>query len=189
MIEDEVIINTQNLVSDWSIRALNNKRCEPFRILQQFHFFYKLNISSEWYTTDTFHVSNFTRAIDSKQLPFTEQRNPSSEPAVINDKNQAEWVLEEILNSQYLEPNHHLQYKVHWTDYDSNFIWYNTDGNEFWNVLKALQEYHMCYFNKLGPQFVESKLIHHQSTRAGWKEIWNTVSEVVSGSLLLPYWV
>ena len=122
VIEDEVIINIQNLISDWLIRALNNKRCEPFRILQQFHFFYKLNIFFKWYTTDTFHISNFIRVINSKQLPLTKQKNSPSESAVINNKNQAEWVLEEILNSQYSELNHHLQYKIYWTDCDLDLI-------------------------------------------------------------------
>ena len=47
IIENEVMINTQNLVSNQSTRTLNNKRYESFRILQQFHFFYKLNVPSE----------------------------------------------------------------------------------------------------------------------------------------------
>ena len=92
---------------------MNDKKHESFRILQQFHFFYKFNIFSKWYTTDIFYISNFTKIADSKQLPFTEQRNPLLKPAVINDKNQAEWALEEILNSQYSESNHYLQYKIH----------------------------------------------------------------------------
>ena len=61
---DEVMINIQNLVSDQLTKALNNKRCESFRILQQFHFFYKLDILSKWYATDIFHVSNLTKATD-----------------------------------------------------------------------------------------------------------------------------
>ena len=47
VIEDEVMINIQNLVSNQSTRALNDKRCESFRILQQFHSSYKLDIPSE----------------------------------------------------------------------------------------------------------------------------------------------
>ena len=86
-VENEIIINIQNFVSDWPIRALNDRRHKPFRILQQFHFFYKFDISSEWYTIDTFHTSNFTRVTDSKQLPLTGQRNPLLESAVINNKN------------------------------------------------------------------------------------------------------
>ena len=99
MIENKVIVNTQNLVSNQFTKILNDKRCELFRILQQFHFFYKLDISSEWYVTDIFHANNFTRATNPKQSPLTGQRNPSPEPAVISNKNQAEWALKEILNS------------------------------------------------------------------------------------------
>ena len=98
-VEDEVMINIWNLVSNQSTRALDDKRCGPFRILQQFHSSYKLDIPPEWYTTDIFHASNLTRAANPKQLPLTEQRNPLLEPAVINNENQAEWTLEEILNS------------------------------------------------------------------------------------------
>ena len=76
--------------SDQPTRILNDKKHKSFRILQQFHFFYKLNILSKWYATDIFYVSNLTRATDSKQSPFTEQRNPSPAPAVINNKNQTE---------------------------------------------------------------------------------------------------
>ena len=47
VVENEVIINTWNFVSDQSTRALNDKRCEPFRILQQFHSSYKLDVPSE----------------------------------------------------------------------------------------------------------------------------------------------
>ena len=186
-VDDEVMIIIWNLVSDWPIRALNDKKCEPFRILQQFHSFYKLNVSSEWYTTDIFYASDFTRTADSKWPSLTGQRNPLLEPAVINDKNQTEWALEKILNSWYSESNCCFQYKIYWSDCDSDSTWYNTDSDEFQNTLEALQEYHMCYLNKPGPQFIELKLIHHQSTRADWKEIQNTVLKVVSGSLLLLY--
>ena len=186
---NEVIVNIWNFVSDWSTKALDDKRCESFRILQQFHFFYKFDVFSEWYITDIFHASDFIRATDSKQLPLTEQRNHLPEPAVINDENQAEWVLEEILNLWYSGPGHHLQYKVHWSDCDPDSTWYNADDDEFQNTLKALYEYHTWYPNKSGLQFIGLKLIHHQSTRAGWKEIWNVISEVIPGSLLLPYWI
>ena len=66
IIKNKVMINTQNLISDWSTRALNDKRHEPFRILQQFHFSYKLDVLSEWYATDIFHVSDLIRAADPK---------------------------------------------------------------------------------------------------------------------------
>ena len=54
-------------------------------------------------------------------------------------------------------------------------------------MLKTLQKYHTHYFNKLDSQFIELKLIHHQSTKAGQKEIQNTVSEIVLDLLLLSY--
>ena len=71
-IENEIIVNTQNLVSDQLIKALNDKRHKSFRILQQFYSFYKFDIFSEWYITDIFYVSNLTKAADSKQSPLTE---------------------------------------------------------------------------------------------------------------------
>ena len=110
---DEIMVNTQNLVSNQPTRALDDRRCGPFRILQQFHSFYKLNIPSEWYATDTFHASNLTRATDPRQPPLTGQRNPPPELAVINNENQAEWTLEEILNLQYSGSSCCLQYKIH----------------------------------------------------------------------------
>ena len=113
VIKNEVIINIWNFVNDWFIKALNDKKCEPFKILQQFHFFYKFNILSEWYTIDIFYINDLTRAADSKWLPFTEQRNPPLKSAVINDENQAEWVLNEILNSQYSESDCCFQYKIY----------------------------------------------------------------------------
>ena len=131
VIENEVMINIWNFVSNQSIKVLNNKRCKPFRILQQFHFFYKLNVSSEWYATDIFHVSDLTKVTDLRQPPLTEQRNPLPELAVINDKNQTEWALEEILNLWYSESNCCFQYKIHWTDCNLDSIWYNTDDDEF----------------------------------------------------------
>ena len=188
-VENEVMINIWNLVSNWPTRTLNDKRHKPFRILQQFHFFYKLNVSFEWYVTDIFHVSDLIRAINPKWLLLTKQKNPLLKPAVINNENQTEWVLKEILNLWYSGPDCCLQYKVCWFDCDSDSIWYNTDSDEFQNILKALHKYYAQYSNKINLQFVELKLIHHQSTRTGWKKIWNAVSEVVSGSLLLPYWI
>ena len=98
MIEDEIMINIWNLVSNQSTRTLNDKKCELFKILQQFHFFYNLDISSEWYAIDIFYASDFTKTTDLKQSSLTGQRNPSPEPAVINDKNQTEWALKKILN-------------------------------------------------------------------------------------------
>ena len=188
-VENEIIINTQNLISDWSTKTLDDKRYKLFRILQQFHFFYKLDISFEWYTTNIFHVSNLTRATKPKQPPLTEQRNPLLKPAVINNKNQTEWVLEKILNSWYLRSDCHLQYKIHWSDYNPNPIWYNTDSNEFQNISEILHEYHMQYLNKPDLQLIELKLIHHQSTKADWKEIKNVILKVIPNSLLLPYWI
>ena len=189
MIENEIIINIWNFVSDWPTRALDDKRHEPFRILQQFHFFYKLDILSEWYATDIFHASNLIRAADSKWLPLTEQRNPLPEPAVINDENQTEWTLDEILNSWYSELDYYFQYKICWSDCDSDFTWYNADGDEFWNVLKTLHEYYVQYFNKSDLQFIKSKLICHQLIKAGWKEIQNAVLKIVSDLLFLSYWI
>ena len=72
VIENEVMINIWNLVSNQSTRTLDDKKCGTFRILQWFHSFYKFNVSSKWYTTDTFHTSNFTRVINSRWLSFTE---------------------------------------------------------------------------------------------------------------------
>ena len=71
MIEDEIMINIQNFVNDWFTKALNDKRHESFRILKQFHFFYKFDISSEWYTTDIFYANNLIKVADSKQSSFT----------------------------------------------------------------------------------------------------------------------
>ena len=112
-VENEIIINIQNFVRNQFIKILNNKKYKSFRILQQFHFFYKFNIFPKWYTTDIFHVSDFIRVINSKQLSLIKQRNPLLKPAVINDKNQTEWALKKILNSQYSEPDCHFQFKVH----------------------------------------------------------------------------
>ena len=131
VVEDEVMINIWNFVSDQPTKALDDKKCGPFRILQQFHFFYKLDIPPKWYIMDTFHASDLTRAADPKWPPFTGQRNPLPELAVINNKNQAEWVLDEILNSQYSGPGCCFQYKIHWFDCDPDSTWYNTDSNEF----------------------------------------------------------
>ena len=138
MIEDEIMINIWNLISNQFTKVLNDKKCKFFRILQQFHFFYKFDIPSKWYAMNIFHTSNLTRAANSKQPPLTGQRNPPPEPAVINDKNQTEWVLDEILNSWYSEPGCHLQYKIHWFNCNPDSIWYNTNGNKFWNALEVL---------------------------------------------------
>ena len=54
-------------------------------------------------------------------------------------------------------------------------------------MFKILYEYYAQYLNKSGLQFIELKLIHSQSTKAGQKEIQNTVSEIISDSLLLSY--
>ena len=99
MIENEIIINIQNFVSNQFTKTLNDKKYKFFRILQQFYFFYKFDISSEWYITNIFYASDFIKAANLKQPPLTGQRNPLPEPAVINDKNQTEWALDEILNS------------------------------------------------------------------------------------------
>ena len=168
---------------------MNDKKCEPFRILQQFHFFYKFDVPSKWYIIDIFHASNLIKAADSKWPPLTEQRNPLLKLAVINNKNQTEWVLNEILNLWYSESDCCFQYKICWSDCDFDSTWYNADDDEFWNMLKALQKYYVWYSHKSDLQFMKSKLICHQLTRAGWREIWNVVSEIVSDSLLFPYWI
>ena len=143
IIENKVMINIQNFISNQSIKILNDKRYKSFRILQQFHFFYKLDIPSEWYIIDIFYISNFIKITDSKWLLLIEQRNPLPELAVINNKNQTEWMLEKILNSQYSGSNCHLQYKIHWFNCDPDSTWYNTDNNKFQNVFKILHKYYV----------------------------------------------
>ena len=56
-------------------------------------------------------------------------------------------------------------------------------------MFKALHKYYVQYLNKSDLQFIELKLIHHQLTKAGQKEIQNTVLKIISDSLFLPYWI
>jgi len=63
---------------------------------------------------------------------------------VINDED--EWKINDILNSRRYRRR--LQYRVKWNDYDNDLNWYNADDDEFMNIQKIVDDFHIRYSNK-----------------------------------------
>ena len=82
-VENEVMVNIWNFVSNQPTKTLNDKRCGSFRILQQFHSFYKiLSVESKDH-------KNWTTPFDEPnrgQITLLHTQNPIQQQATLQQQ-------------------------------------------------------------------------------------------------------
>ncbi len=142
-IDDMMFLNSRNIMIARSLKKLNDKMLESFKILTEIEHAYQLKLSSTMKIHSEF-ISNLLW-LNSKDS-LEEQQNKSSDSIVIDDED--EWKVKNILNFRHYERDKRLQYCVNWKDYDVDLHWYNVDENEFEDCLKIVNDFHQKYSNK-----------------------------------------
>ncbi len=143
-IDDMMFLNSRNIMIARSLKKLNDKMLESFKILTEIKHAYQLKLSSTMKIHSEF-ISNLLQ-LNSKDS-LEEQWNESSDFIVINDEN--EWKVKNILNFRHYERDKRLQYRVNWKNYDVDLHWYNVNENEFKDCSKIVNDFYQKYLNKL----------------------------------------
>ncbi len=140
-INDMMFLNSRNIMIARSLKKLNDKMLESFKILAEIEHAYWLKLSLTMKIHSEF-VLNLLR-LNSEDF-LKEQWNESSDSIVIDDED--EWKVKNILNFRHYR--RWLQYCVNWKNYDVDLHWYNVDENEFKDCLKIVNDFHQKYLNK-----------------------------------------
>ncbi len=140
-IELKMFLNERNIITVRSFKKLNNKMLNSFINLDLVDSSYKLKLSESMHVHDVFHCDLLCSVVDDF---LSDQKNEFSDSIVINDED--EWKINDILNSRWYW--RWLQYRVKWKSYDNDLNWYNADDDEFMNVQKIIDDFHIWYLNK-----------------------------------------
>ncbi len=132
----KMFLNERNIITARSFKKLNDKMLNFFINLNLIDSLYKLKLSESMHVHNVFH-SDLLRSVINDFL--SDQKNEFSDSIVINDED--EWKINDILNFHWYQRR--LQYKVKWNDYDNDLNWYNVDNNEFMNVQKIIDDFHI----------------------------------------------
>ena len=140
-IDDMMFLNPRNIMILRSLKKLNDKMLELFKILIEIEHAYWLKLSSTMKIHSKF-ASNLLQLNSKNSLK--EQRNELSDSIMMNNKD--ECIVKNILNFRHYR--WWLQYCVNWKEYDVNLHWYNIDENEFKKYQKIVNDFHEWYSNK-----------------------------------------
>ena len=140
-VKSKMFLNERNIVTARFFKKLNDKMLNSFINLDLIDSSYKLKLSKFMHVHDVFYSDLLCSVVDDL---LSDQKNEFSDSIMINDKN--EWEIDNILNfHRYWK---WLQYKVKWNDYSNDLNWYNTDDDEFMNIQKIIDDFHIWYSNK-----------------------------------------
>ncbi len=140
-IKSKIFLNERNIITARSFKKLNDKMLDSFINLDFINSSYKLKLLEFMHVHNVFHSDLLHSVVDDF---LSNQKNELSDSIVINDED--EWEIDDILNSRWYQ--RWLQYKVKWNDYDNDLNWYNVDDDEFMNIQKIIDDFHIWYLNK-----------------------------------------
>jgi hypothetical protein len=139
--EHMIWLSIKNIKTKRSLRKLNHKWIESYKIKKVLKSVCQLDLSSSMKIHDTFYISLLRSASSDS---FNEQIQSSSFSIVINEEE--EYEINDILNSRYHYDK--LQYKIAWIDHSSDRAWFSAEN--FQNHSKEiLNDYHQRYFQKI----------------------------------------
>ncbi len=141
--DDIMFLNSRNIMISRSLKKLDDKMLEFFKILIEIEHVYWLKLSLTMKIHSKF-ASNLLQ-LDSKNT-LKEQWNESFNFIVIKDED--EWKVKNILNFRHYKWDKWLQYHVNWKEYNIDLHWYNVDESKFKECLKIINNFHEWYLNK-----------------------------------------
>ena len=141
--DDIMFLNSRNIMISRSLKKLDDKMLEFFKILIEIEHVYWLKLSLTMKIHSKF-ASNLLQ-LDSKNI-LKEQWNESFNFIVIKDED--EWKVKNILNFRHYKWDKWLQYHVNWKEYNIDLHWYNVDESKFKECLKIINNFHEWYLNK-----------------------------------------
>ncbi len=141
--DDIMFLNSRNIMILRSLKKLDDKMLEFFKILIEIEHVYWLKLSLTMKIHSKF-ASNLLQ-LDSKNT-LKEQWNESFNFIVIKDED--EWKVKNILNFRHYKWDKWLQYHVNWKEYNIDLHWYNVDESKFKECLKIINNFHEWYLNK-----------------------------------------
>ncbi len=136
-IDNMMFLNSRNIMISRSLKKLDDKMLELFKILIKIKHAYQLKLSLTMKIHSKF-ASNLLQ-LDSKNF-LNEQQNESSDFIIIDDED--EWKMKNILNFRYYERDKQLQYCVNWKEYNVDLHWYNVNESEFKECQKIVNDFH-----------------------------------------------
>jgi hypothetical protein len=139
---DQVWVATKDWTTDRPSRKLGYQLEGPYRIIEKIGYSYKLDLPITNTVHPVFSADRLRKATDD---PLSGQINDPPLPVQYNGKD--EWEVEEILAVRRVR--NRLEYRVKWTSFDHDPVWYNPDG--FKGSPHKLKEFHDRYPSKPGP--------------------------------------
>ncbi len=146
VVEDIVWLFIKNIKIKRSLKKLNHKWIDFYKIKKIMTNVCQLNLSQSMKIHDTFYISLLRSAATNL---LTESIQSSSSSIIIEDE-EKKYEINDILNSRYHYEK--LQYRVAWIDHFSDKAWYSAENFQN-HSKKNLNDYHQRYSKKF-----ESKL-------------------------------
>ena len=126
-IKNYVWLNRRNIKTIKSFNKLNDKNLNFFVIINKREQIYELKLFEIMHIYLMFH---FWLLRKNEQNFLKKQQNDLSK-FIIFEKN-SKWKMNDILKFKY--NYHRLQYKINWTNYSHDCVWYYVNANQFKNV-------------------------------------------------------
>ena len=137
--KDFVFLNQRNIKIAKLFDKLDDKKLDSFKMLQRLDNVYRFELSEIMRIHDVFHYW-FLRK-DLCDL-IEEQINESLDSVIVNEN--FEWEMNDILKFRY--HYNRLRYRVNWSNWSHDRIWYYVDNEKFDNVRDVVNNYHRTHF-------------------------------------------
>ena len=140
-IDDSVKLSSKKIKTTRSLKKLNDRMLNSFKIIEKMNAFYRLKLFSSMHQHDVFSF-NYLRFVVNDSL--LNQKQKSLKSIIVDDKKA--WNVDDILNNR-----HHydrLQYKIKWHELNRDNEWYYANKNKFKHSQKVVDEFHKRYSKK-----------------------------------------
>jgi hypothetical protein len=138
-VDDLVWLSIRNIKTNKSLKKLNHKMIDFYRVLKILKKACQLKLSTSMKIHDTFHISLLRSAFINS---LTDQIQSSSFSIIINEKK--EYEINDILDNRY--HYNKLQYRVSWIEHSLNDAWYSAENFDY--AKKIIEDYHVRYSSK-----------------------------------------
>ena len=140
-IKNYVWLNRRNIKITRFSNKLNDKNLKFYQIINKKNQIYELKLSNIMHIHSIFH---FWLLRKNSRDSLSRQNNELFESIILNEK--LEWKIDDIIDFRYYY--HRFQYRVNWTNYSYDRVWYYVDNQKFVNAQNVINEYYRVHSNK-----------------------------------------